>query len=101
DAEPFRVLGRNVDGLAAMQRRRVSARLDARVVALETTTGREHERILLVRLFDRGVVLDRVKGSELSFGRILPQARVQELLTGVLLVRAGPLQPTTRVQPLV
>src|ERR1044071_137360 len=91
EAESFRVFGRDVERLAASQRRRIAAALHAGVIRVEPAARGELERVLGVGTLERRVVLHDGKRSGGTFARLLPQATVQEQLTGMLLVVAGPL----------
>ena len=53
------VLGRDVERLAAPQRRGVAGGLDAGVVRVEAAAGRQADREVVVELVDRRVVVDR------------------------------------------
>ena len=100
-AEPLGVLGADVERLAAPQRRRVAAGLDAGVVRVEPAPGREADREVVVELVDGRVVVDRDERDAIARDRVLPEAAVEEQLARVVLVVARPLQPTELLQPLV
>ena len=53
ELEPLGVLGREVERLAAVQRRAVEVRLHAGVVRLEPPAGREPDRVLGVERLER------------------------------------------------
>src|SRR5207302_4374327 len=87
-------------GAVAMQRRREAARLHAGVERLEAPSGREPDREILGELVDRRVVLDRLERSTHRHLR-LPEPPMEELLPGMLLVPAGPLDPPELFEPRV
>src|SRR5689334_2218397 len=87
DAQSFRVLGRNVERLAAMERREIAAALDAGVERLEAPTRRQEKREFLVRLFDGTLVMhDRERREPAALRRIVvPQSGVEELRARMVL----------------
>ena len=95
------VLGRDVERLAAVQRRAVAVGLHARVVRLEPAAGREADRVLGVERLVGRLVLDRRERRGLALERLGPEARVQERRAGALLVRARPLDAAQRLELLV
>ena len=72
------VLGRDVERLAAMQRRAVAVGLHARVVRLEPAAGGQAHRVLGVERLERRLVHDRRERRRLALERLGPQPRVQE-----------------------
>src|SRR5690349_4854338 len=98
---PRRDLGREIERLTAPQWRRVPAGLHAGVVRIESPSGGELERILRVGSLERRIVLHDGERRGRPFARLLPQAAVQEQLTGVLLIVARPLQPALLLEPFV
>src|SRR6185369_7889160 len=99
EAQPRRVLRRDVERLAASQRRRVAAGLDAGVVRVEAAAGRQADREVVIELVDRRVVLDREERRPVARYRIFPEPAVEEELTGVVLVVARPLEPAQLLEP--
>ena len=97
-AEALAVLGGEVERLAPAQRRGVAAALDAGVVRVEPAARGQADRELVGQLVDRQLVHDDVEGRQRAGDRLVPQPAVQELLAGMLLVPAGPLQADL-VQP--
>ena len=95
------VLGRDVERLAAVQRRAVAVGLHARVVRLEPAAGGQPHRVLGVERLERRLVLDRRERRRLALERLGPEARVQERRAGALLVRARPLDAAERLELLV
>ena len=55
------IFGRNVETLAAPQRRRIAAALHAGIERIQAPAGRQAQRKLVVERFDRRVVVDRRK----------------------------------------
>ena len=100
-AEPLGVLRADVERLAAPQRRRVAARLDAGVVRVEAAAGRQPDREVVVELVDRRVVVDRDERHAIARDRVLPEPAVEEQLARVVLVVARPLEPAELLEPLV
>ena len=77
------VLGREVERLAAVQRRAVAVRLHARVVGLEPPAGGEADRVLGVERLEGRLVLDGARTAPGSPSqRLRPQALVQERRAG-------------------
>ncbi len=103
DAETRGVLGGHVERLAAVQRREIAAALHARVERLQPAAGGENERVLVVRLLDRTFVMDDGERREAAaLGRIVvPEPRVEELRSRVLLVGTRPLNAVELFETLV
>ena len=86
------ILGRDVERLAAPQRRRVAARLDAGVVRVEPparSSAGSGSRRSACR--PAGRARPRTNGAAVARDRVLPQPRVEEQLARVVLVVARPL----------
>src|SRR5881394_1529824 len=98
DAEIARVLRRQVEGLATVERRGVAPALDARVVRLQPPPRRQEEGITSVGLFDGRIVLHDAEWRRRTAARRLPQTRVQELLAGMRLVGTRPLDAAKRFE---
>ena len=81
------ILGAQIQGFRALQRRDVAGGLHPSVVRIEATPGGEDERILGVGPLDGGLVLhDREWGGLPNAGRargVVPQSPVQELRAGM------------------
>jgi hypothetical protein len=92
DRQPGRILRRQVERLADVQRRLVAARLHARVVRLQTPARRQQQRKLAVRPFDRRIVVHDAERRGRPAARRFPQPPVKERLTGMLLVGTRPLE---------
>src|SRR5204863_239232 len=83
--ETRRVVGREIQRLTAPGRRLVPRRLHAGVVLLEPASGGQPERILRIERLERQLVLDDAERHAQPGNGPLPEAAVQEELTGVLL----------------
>ena len=98
DAQARAVLGREIDRLPESQRRRVSARLHARVERIETPPRRQAQREVLGERVDRRVELDRHERRARALDRIVPQPVVQQRAARMVLGRARPLKAAERLR---
>ena len=92
DLEPLGVLGRELERLAAVERRAVAVRLRAGVERLEPAAGRETDRVVGVERLERRLRLDDAERRARPLDRLGPEPLVEEERAGVLLVGARPLQ---------
>ena len=78
DPEALDVLRREVERLAAVERRAVTVRLRPRVERLEPPTRREADRVLVVERLERRLRLDDAERGERPLDRLRPQTAVEE-----------------------
>ena len=101
DPEPLSVLGREIERLAAVQRRAVQVRLRTGVVGLEPPARGQADREVLVEFVDRRLERRHAERRQRPLDRVLPQPAVEVLRSRVILGRARPLQPAVLGQPVV
>ena len=97
--QPLGVLRREVERLAAVQRRAVEVRLGARVVGLEPAAGGEPDRVVGVERLERALRLDDGERRRRPAEGVSQSRLVQELRPGMLLVQARPLQAAVLLEP--